>query len=170
MQKASFAARLASVLIGFLVIYFIDVYTSSDLSLFPLYLIPIGLALFNFGSLAAYLACLGSGLLWLIADIQTNSQSRGVLISLQWMLARLLVYLLLAHMVVLYDRAVARARDRIDRISRLLPVCPHCGQIFCHDGQWRPLDDLIASPSQIGQLPEHGCFNVTENPSRHPDR
>jgi hypothetical protein len=61
MQTSTRRARAAA--FGSLsLVYWIDRSTSSEISLFPLYLLPIGLTLFGLGSKAAYLTCLLSAL------------------------------------------------------------------------------------------------------------
>jgi|694.fasta_scaffold02545_8 hypothetical protein len=161
-------SAVLSVALAFGVVYAIDRCTSNELSLFPLYLIPIGLALFNFGPVAGYGASALASLLWLNAELLSPSRAYSqAWIPLQAMAARGLVFLLITWLLCLYTSSNRTARHRLNNLQRVLPICHDCGSILCHDGQWRSLEQVIQNPSSIVSLPAHHCVHAPENPSRH---
>lgn len=60
---------MAAVALAFGAVYAIDRFTSSQLSIFPLYLVPIGLALFNLCPVAGYGTSVLASLFWLNAEL-----------------------------------------------------------------------------------------------------
>jgi hypothetical protein len=57
-------------------------------------------------------------------------------------------------------------RDQLRHLSTLLPLCPNCGQVLCHDGQWRFLEQLLQNPRLNGTLPHHPCSIPPTPPHR----
>jgi hypothetical protein len=160
-RRGGWSAAVA-IALAFAAVYSLDRFTPPDLLLFPLYLIPIGLTLFNYGSAWATLACLLAALLGFQAELLA-ARTFGRTFSYPWIplqvwAVRGLVYLLITWLLSLYTRSKQIARHRIDTLKRLLPLCPDCGMLHCQDGQWRSLETIFSDPgSSFPPLPRHGC-------------
>lgn len=150
-----------AIALAFAAVFTLDRLTPPDLNLFPLYLLPIGLTLFNFGFTWAILACLLAALLGFQAELLA-ARTFGRTYSYPWIplqvwAVRGLVYLLITWLLNLYSSSMQIARQRLHTLKRLLPLCPDCGSLYCHDGQWRSIEAILADPSSIPPLPDHGC-------------
>lgn len=114
--------------------------TRSELSLLS-FLLPIGLALCNFGPPSAYLGCL-------LASV----------VGFPPLWPEICHFLLLALITALASRHLQdlrQSREQHRRLAALLPLCPNCGQLLCHDGQWRPLHQAILHPPS--KQSQHSC-------------
>jgi hypothetical protein len=114
--------------------------TSNELTLLS-FLLPIGLALYNFGPPSAYVGCLLASL-----------------VGFQPLWPTIGHFALLAFFTALASRHLhflRHTRERQRRLSELLPLCPNCGELLCHDGQWRPFDQALLHLSS--QRPHHTC-------------
>jgi hypothetical protein len=159
-RRGGWSAAVA-IALAFAAAYSINHFTPPDLNVFPLYLIPIGLTLFNFGFTWATLACLLAALLGFQAELVAAS-TFGRTYSFPWIplqvwAVRGLVYLLITWLLTLHTRSRQIARHRLDTLKGLLPLCPDCGMLLCHDGQWRSAEAIDADPGSLPPLPEHGC-------------
>jgi len=155
---------LLSVAFSLGAVFALEYWSSSEISLFPLYLIPIGLAFFAFGPIAAYAACGVASLAWLIAELHTSSFSQAW-IPYQGMVSRGFIYFLITWLLSHYAEAVKLSRARLTNLKRLLPICPDCGMLFCHDGQWRTIEQVINNPERLGSPPLHHCGHGPQNSS-----
>ena len=151
------------------VVFVLDYSTSSEISLFPLYLIPIGLAFLGSGPIAAYAACGVASLAWLIAELHTATFSNAW-IPYQGMVARGFIYVLITWLVSHYAEAVRLSRTRLANLKRVLPICPDCGMFCCHDGQWRTIEQVINNPERLGSPPRHHCGHGPQNSSHCSER
>jgi len=170
MSHLSRWSAVAAVALAFGAVYAIERFNSNELTFFPLYLIPIVLALFNFGPVAGYAASVMACLFSLNAELVSPLQAfYHHWIPVQAMVARGLVYVLITWLLCFYSSRNRSAQQRLNNLKCILPICPDCGRILCHDGQWRVLEQVIQNPSSIGSLPAHHCYNAPEDPSRHPN-
>ena len=132
-------SALAGILVAFAGASWLATATTSELARLS-FLLPIGLTLQNFGPFCAYsLAFLAS------------------LVGLPPLWTATSHFLLLVFVTALASRHLQflrQTRERNRFLTKLLPICPNCGQLLCHDGQWRPLEQAILHSSQ---RPNHSC-------------
>ena len=48
-------------------------------------------------------------------------------------------------------------RERLIRLKSIIPQCPDCGAVYCRDGQWRSVEQLVKDPEKFGVMPSHVC-------------
>lgn len=130
-----------------LLVFLLDLNTSNELSLFPLYLLPIVIATYRNGSRAGYLACVFASLAWLLASLIASSYSQ-TWIAVQGMLSRSLVFLIVTHLLIKNKNLRDDAIETLDRLKSAMPICPDCGKILCYDGNFRSLEKIIVNPLQ----------------------
>jgi hypothetical protein len=150
-QPLSRWSAAIAIIAAFALDYWIDATTTSDLALL-LFLIPAGLALYNFGPLPAYLVCFLAALVGQAPSLTTAAR-----------------FLLLALLTALASRSLSSLRasqDRLRRLSELLPLCANCGQILCQDGQWRSLEQAILHIPSPPSLANHTCPGAPIPPMR----
>ena len=138
-------SAVAVVILLIALVYWIDFFITSDL-LVLLYLFPIGLTLHTFGALPAYALCLTAALLGAHSPF-----------------SKLIHFLILAILVCAASysmESLRLSRDRFRRLSQLLPLCPDCGQLLCHDGQWRSVEQAIQHKSSVDFLSHQGCHST----------
>jgi low affinity Fe/Cu permease len=133
-------ACVVAACLGF--VAWIDLTTGFEITVLPLYALPIGLAARVFGSSAALMAAGASAAAWAWADA-----AAGHVYSKSWILwfnagARLVVFILLAVLVRNTLAATSRAR-RPRAPAPHLPVCTQCGRVRDRDGYWWTLRDYI---------------------------
>jgi hypothetical protein len=146
-------ACVVAACLGF--VAWIDLTTGFEITVLPLYALPIGLAARVFGSRAALMTAGASAATWAWADI-----AAGHVYSKPWMLwfnagARLVLFILLAMLV--RDMLAATNRVRRSRASASpLPVCAQCGKVRDGDGYWWTLRDYTREhPDE--RLPSRIC-------------
>lgn len=155
-RRGGWSAAVA-IALAFAAVYSLDRFTPPDLLLFPLYLLPIGLTLFNYGFAWATLACLLATLLGFQAELLAGRPFTHTWIPHQVWTVRGFQLLLITWLLSLYTRSKQIARHRLDTLKRLLPLCPDCGMLHCYDGQWRSVEAILSSSDSIGPLPQHSC-------------
>ncbi len=122
---------------------YVDVVTGYEVSVFPLYALPIGLAVFFFGVQAGIAAAGAAGLAWVWADVTT-----GHVYSKPWIIyvnagSRLVLFLFVALAVGNMVATLRRARSPLRPLSGTLPVCAHCGKVADHDGYWWEVREFL---------------------------
>lgn len=146
-----------------ILVYVADLLLPSELSTFPLYLIPITLATSIIGNRAGYLACLLSCIAWLSAYL-LQGNSNGLMIPIQAMLSRGLVYFLITYMLIKIRDSSRIVSDQLERLKTVLPICPACGKLLCYDGKWRNVGDVLHEGFFI-EMPTHNCQHISEIPT-----
>lgn len=107
-----------------------------EISLFPLYAVPIGLAVWFFGGRAGYAAAVLAAVIWLWADV-----AAGHVYSRPWIVyvntASRLMFFLIAALAA--DGLVKRHRARAvegKSLPAVIPVCTGCGKVSDRNGYW----------------------------------
>jgi hypothetical protein len=134
----------------------------SDLTLLP-YLLPLGLTLYNFGPPAAYASCPPAALAWLTLHppfVYPSLPSPWAALGLS------LFFALFTLLATRQQRRSRHIRDQLRHLSTLLPLCSNCGQVLCHDGQWRSFEQLLLNPRLTSPLPHHPCSIPSTAPHR----
>jgi len=125
---------LVAALLG--LVGYVDLVTGYEISVFPLYVLPISLAVLFFGVPAGVAAAGAAGLVWTWADV-----AAGHAYSKPWIIyvnagSRLVLFLFIALAAGNMVTALRRARSPLRSFSGTLPVCAHCGKVADHDGYW----------------------------------
>ena len=126
-----------------------------DIAIYPIYLVPILWVTSKWGLRAGMpLAVLSGAISTPMQPLLEWDKNIG---SLDIFITRTAILALLAIFYSNYANQVKSYRRRIDRLKTIVPQCPDCGAIFCHDGQWRSLEELNSAPECIGATPKHEC-------------
>ena len=134
-----------------------------DIAIYPIYLVPILWATSKWGLRAGMPLAVLSGAM--STPMQPLLEWGKNIASLDIIITRSTILILLAIFYSNYANQVKSNRRRIDRLKTIVPQCPDCGAIFCHDGQWRSLAELTSDPECIGVTPKHGC-HVSKQPNK----
>lgn len=115
---------------------YIDATTGYEISIFPLYALPIALTVRFFGIGAGMAAAGLAALLWMWADI-----AAGHVYSQPWIMyvnsaGRLLFFLFVALAVGYMIGNRRRARSQLRNFSGTLPVCTACSRVRDRNGYW----------------------------------
>ena len=157
MQASTPKLRLASLgpLVLFFIAYCIDNRLGS-LAIYPIYLAPIlwinskwGWPIGSlFAILAAFLSTQSSSFL-----SESNSQA--------YFTTFIIRSTTLISLSLLYSNCrgiISSQKQRLDRLIATVPQCPDCGAVFCCDGQWRSLEQIMSKPNAYAVLRKHDCY------------
>jgi hypothetical protein len=126
-----------------------------EVALFPLYMLPVAVLAWNFGTKGAV-----SGVLFGIAFWLGSSFITAQPFSYEWIRyynagVRGLVFAATGVFIILFKRVVEQHRARMEAMRTLLNVCHGCGSVQGSDGQWIPFEDLIGKkPAQTCECPK----------------
>ena len=137
--------------LGFFLLGVLLDFKLASLIIYPIYLISILFASVNFSfissipfsALAAYLSIHDKGL-----DL-------GGFINT--LIVRFLLLTAISYLFSAYIGLVKTYRLRFELLKTLVPQCPDCGAILCHDGEWRCIEAISEKPELLGSLPVHDC-------------
>ncbi|MES2695337.1 MAG: hypothetical protein V4773_17810 [Verrucomicrobiota bacterium] len=145
------ALFLLSLLAG--MAYF-DVASGHEISVFPLYSIPIGLFAWCFGPWTGFGAALLSTVLWHWADSTSGHVYSEYWISYVNALSRLTFFLLVVLTLSRVKRTIDHSRQKLRAFSGPLPMCTHCRKIGTADGYWQEVQEYIAANSDAVPKPK----------------
>jgi hypothetical protein len=152
-MKSRFFLKLASVAAAFVFVGWLDFATGYEVTSFPLYLLPIGLAFFHFGKAGGYLAVLVATGCWFTNDFLTGHNYASEAIRYWNAGARLLIYGLFVYGLSLYTKTLATHRERVEQLRRVMPMCHGCGKLLWKDGTWKTPQEALDA-AKAGDLPE----------------
>ncbi len=114
----------------------IDRITGYEISVFPLYVVPIGFAVWLFGVRTGVVMAIAATIVWFWADV-----AAGHVYSRHWIpyvnaAARLIFFLMTALAAHFAMRLLNRRVTRYAGPVGSLPVCTDCGKIRDEDGYW----------------------------------
>ena len=156
-MSSSFAKSWSSNLFPFLLLYAIYLIDNEppNVALYPLYLVPIFWITSKWGWRAGVpFAVFSAGLSTPMSPLLGWGQN---IVYIDMLITRSITLALLA---LFYSNFISQAkanRKRIERLKSIVPQCPDCGAVYCHDGQWRSLEQLISNPKEFGVRPKHNC-------------
>lgn len=114
----------------------VDWLTGYEVSIFPLYFLPLLLSVVIFGSaggvVTAIVVVTGS----VMIDIANHHHYSSEWLRYEHALMRGIVLLLVVFAVGSYKRTLETHRQRVAALEKLLTICPGCGKIAGGDGQW----------------------------------
>lgn len=125
------------VLVGMLVLVgYIDRVTGFEISVFPLYALPISFAAWYFGGWVSVASAIGSVCIWFWADVAS-----GHVYTEPWVRyvnggSRLVFFLFVALAVTYMESTLRRARTMLRAFSGTLPVCTECRKIGDNQDYW----------------------------------
>lgn len=122
---------------------YIDSITGYEVSVFLLYVLPVGLATRRLGTAAGVLTALLAAVVWVWADVQS-----GHAYSRPWILYvnafNRLVCFMLTVAAIRYLRARRSALLRqIEAFSGQIGSCVQCDRLSDKDGYWRGLEEYL---------------------------
>lgn len=123
-------------------------------SLYPLYLIPVHYGLRSFSpyviiALIPLFSCLS-----LLLEDFTASNITHLFIAFS---VRAIMLLIPAFLILLYSNSSSKSRSLLFKFKNLLPLCPDCSLVYCSDGSWRKLEEILDSPDLYNVIPDHNC-------------
>lgn len=113
-----------------------------EVSLFPLYMLPIAALSWGFGGLGGFLSVTLATGLWYWGNVLSsvdyiygwaryyNTGARGV------------VFLMVAVFIIMFKRVVEQHRRRMEAMRALLNVCHGCGSVQGSNGHWIAFNEL----------------------------
>lgn len=115
---------------------YVDKVTGYEVSAFPLYSLPISLAVWYFGTWAGVSTAFACVIVWYWSDIAT-----GHAYSEPWIIyvnggSRFVFFLFVAITVGLMVSTLRRARARLSAFTETITVCHSCRTVRDHDGYW----------------------------------
>jgi hypothetical protein len=132
----------------FPVTFWLQIQLGYEVSLFPLYMLPIAALTWSFGLPGAFFSVLLATGLWYWGNVLT-----GYTYAFEWTRfyntgARGAVFLMVAVFFILFKRVVEQHRRRMEAMRALLNVCHGCGSVQGSDGKWIPFDELSVSKTR----------------------
>ena len=144
-------------LVLFIIAYWID-HKLQETVLYPIYLIPILWLSSKWGwQIGVMFSIFAAFLSTPISPMLAWSSNVAYIDSF---VTRSITLSFLAILYTNYTHAVSTHKNRYERLKSLVPQCPDCGAVLCHDGQWRSIEDLIKNPKIFGKLPTHNCHSL----------
>lgn len=157
MQASFFKLKLASLgpLALFIIVYCIDNRLGS-LAIYPIYLAPILLINSKWGwPIASLFAVLAAFLSTQTSAFLSEGNNQAYFATFMIRSTTLIT------LSLLYSNCrgiISSQKQRLDRLIAIVPQCPDCGAIFCCDGQWRSLEQIISEPNAYTVLRKHDCY------------
>lgn len=115
---------------------YVDLATGFEISVFPLYALPISIAAWYFGGWGGVATAISSCGVWFWADVAS-----GHVYTKPWIVylnagSRLVFFLFVALTVAYMASTLRRARAKLQAFSGTLPVCTDCEKIGDQNGYW----------------------------------
>lgn len=132
----------------FPITFWLQIKLGYEVSLFPLFMLPIAALSWSFGLPGAFFSVLLATGLWYWGNILS-----GYDYTYEWTRyyntgARAVVFAMVAVFIILFKRVVEQHRRRMEAMRALLNVCHGCGSVQGSDGRWIPFDQLTVSSSR----------------------
>ncbi len=146
----------------FLGTFLLQMWLSYDVSLFPLYILPVAAFSYTMGLPGAIFSVLLATGLWLVGNLLTGYQYQY---DYSWVVyynagARGVVFAMVAVFILLFKHVVEQHRQRMEAMRALLNVCHGCGSLQGSDGRWVPFEQLSVPRSRpVCECPR--CASVT---------
>lgn len=128
--------------------FFLQIRLGYDVSLFPLYMLPVAAFSWGMGVYGAVLSVLLVTGMWYSGNVLT-----GYNYGYSWILyyntaARAVVFIMVAVFMILFKRVVEQHRQRMEAMRALVNVCHGCGSVQGSDGRWIPFEQLTVSKNR----------------------
>ena len=156
-MSSSFAKSCISNAIPFIffcLAYYID-HKFKGAAMYPAYLVAILWAGSRWGmKVGLVFAVLSSGLSTPMSPLLGWKQNTPYL---DIFFGRALVLSLLTIFYCNYISLNRINKKHLVQLKSVIPQCPDCGALYCRDGKWRPLEQLVSDPQKFGVMPIHDC-------------
>lgn len=129
-----------------------DYFTGYEVTSFPVFLLPILWATFQFGKVGGYAISLISTAIWALINTVDGHVYSAEIYRFWAIGSRLLVYLVFVYILSTYLRSLAVHRRRLEDLRAVMPMCHGCGKILWQDGTWKTPEQTLAAVD--GRLPE----------------
>lgn len=145
---------LVVIIVLFGLTFFLNFYLSYEVSLFPLYMLGIGLASWKFGRIGAASFVLIATGLWLVGAYHSGDTFSSPRIIYINAFSRFVAFVWVAIFVLIL-KGLLREQEKLNQSLRgLMNVCQRCGAIQGSDGKWFNLgEDLPETQHRV-------CFCV----------
>lgn len=156
-MSSSFAKSWISNVLPFLafaVAYYFD-HKLTTIAIYPAYLVSILLATSKWGALGGVSFSIMSG--GISSPMSPLLEWKKNAPYLDIFIARSFVLALLSIFYSNYISQLKINKKRVTRLKSVIPQCPDCGALYCRDGQWRSMEQLVSDPEQFGVMPSHDC-------------
>lgn len=133
-----------------------------EVSLFPLYMLPVAVVSWAFGVCGIILSVTLATGLWYWGAMIVGHEYQHEWTTYYNAGVRGLVFLMVGVFILIFRRVVEQHRNRMETMRSLMNVCHACGSVQGSDGRWIPfeaLDTLKVSP--VCECPE--CQRVQNN-------
>ncbi|MDE2402605.1 MAG: hypothetical protein KGL90_13160 [Burkholderiales bacterium] len=148
----SVAALLIVAVIGLCGLF--DYVTGYEVSVFVVYLLPIGLAMRYFGTGGGVVVAFICSAAWIVADLQAGHPYHQSWV-VYWNGLNRLVFFLCAVAGIHHTQATLAAnRRRLQAFSGPLPICSQCRNIGSPDGHWRDFESYICEHGGAVAVPK----------------
>lgn len=139
-----------------------------EVSLFPLYMLPIAAFSWRFGSWGAVISVLLATALWYAGNHLTDYQYTYEWARYYNTAVRGILFAAVGVFIILFKRVIEQHRRRMEAMRALLNVCHGCGSIQGSDGSWIPFDQLTTGKTRpLCECPT--CTRIAQgNGSRPP--
>lgn len=121
----------------------VDWATGYEVSVFVIYVVPIGLSMRFFGLRGGVIAALMCAVVWGVADVASGHPYSGPWVVYWNGLNRLVFFVCFVMGLQYIQDTQAVSRRRMKAYSGLLPVCTQCHRIGASDGVWQTAESFI---------------------------
>jgi hypothetical protein len=142
LRLAETATNVSFVVVALAGVTALQIFVPSEVSVFPLYLVPVAMCMWYFGQAGAYACAVLATVLWIVADISSGRTYSVGWYRYQNAVSRAVVFFGTAYFLGLYQRTLEIHRRRLAGMRQLLPICHGCGSVQGSDGRWHPYDQL----------------------------
>jgi glucose-6-phosphate-specific signal transduction histidine kinase len=113
-----------------------------EVSLFPLYMLPVAALSWAFGVSGIILSVTFATGLWYWGAMVVGHEYQH-----EWTIyynagVRGLVFLMVGVFILIFRRVVEQHRSRMEKMRSLMNVCHACGSVQGSDGRWIPIEAL----------------------------
>lgn len=146
-----------------IMVFIIDWITGAEVSVGPLYLFAVAYGAWHLGKTTGVIASFIAAMIWVAADWFSGHRFQHHWALWEQAGSRLITFLMLSYFASLYRFTLDAHRRRLASLEQVLAVCPSCGRIGPHEGDWQRAEDLNKEKRDRYQL----CPTCTANKNRY---
>jgi hypothetical protein len=145
--------------------FWLQVKLGYEVSLFPLYMLPIAALSWRFGGAGGFLSVLLATVLWYLGNVLTGYEYNASWARYYNTGVRGILFAAVSVFIILFKRVVEQHRRRMEAMRSLLNVCHGCGSLQGSDGSWIPFNQLVVPKVRpLCECPE--CTRVAQGDSK----
>lgn len=151
LSRLSGPSALAVLMVAVLACGCIDYITGYEVSVFALYLLPIGLGVRLFGTWGGSVVAVACAIAWLVAD-QLAGHRYGQPWFGYWNALHRLFLFLCVVVGIRYARIAMATGGRLGaEVEKPLPLCTQCHRVGAENGHWQRLESYLGE--RVGAQP-----------------